>query len=305
MSENNLTGHKYGLLTVTEKLNERQEHYVLWRCKCECGGEILVNSKRLKRGTVQNCGCIPKTNSRKGRRAEDISGQLFGKLTVLYRTENQKGRACWMCRCECGTEKEYCSSELKGGKKTSCGCDDNGMKRIKDISNQRFGRLVAQYPTEKRDRKCSVYWHCRCDCGKEVDVTSDRLLHNSYKSCGCLKQENQKAIFNKLHVMDGTCVEWLEKRKHRKDNKSGFRGVNQLANGKYRVTIGFKRQKYYLGVYSTFEEAVQIRLKAEEIFHDSFIKAYYQWKEYADQNPEWAKTNKFSYENNIKILDKL
>lgn len=171
-----------------------------------------------------------------------------------------------------------------------------GRKLIKDLSNQRFGRLVALYPTENRDRKLCIYWHCRCDCGKEVEITSEQLLSDKYKSCGCMKRENQKAIFNKLHVVDGTCVEWLEKRKHRSDNKSGFRGVHQMKNGKYRVTIGFKRKRYYLGAYTSFDEAVQVRLEAEENLHGSFIETYYKWKRHADQDPEWEKANKFSYE---------
>lgn len=229
--------------------------------------------------------------------AEDLSNRIFGKLTVLYRTENQKNRTCWMCRCECGTERVYYSRDLKSGKLKNCGCDQsNARKLVKDISNQRFGRLIALYPTEKRDKKSSIYWHCRCDCGNEIEVSSDQLLYHRYKSCGCMKRENQQTIFNKLHVVDGTCVEWLEKRKHRSDNKSGFRGVHQMKNGKYRVTIGFRRERYYLGNYTSYEEAVRIRLEAEENLHGSFLEAFYQWKKRADQDPEWAKLNQFSYE---------
>ena len=76
-----------------------------------------------------------------------------------------------------------------------------------------------------------MFWHCRCDCGNEVDVTEDGLLHGNYRSCGCLRQEIWKELPGQLHMVDGTCVEMLEKRKHRSDNTSGFRGVYQLRNG--------------------------------------------------------------------------
>ncbi len=66
------------------------------------------------------------------------------------------------------------------------------------------------------------------------------LLHGNYRSCGCLRQEIWKELPGQLHMVDGTCVEMLEKRKHRSDNTSGFRGVYQLRNGKYRATIGFQ-----------------------------------------------------------------
>ena len=40
-----------------------------------------------------------------------------------------------------------------------------------DLTGQRFGRLTALYPVEKRDRgtATSACWRCRCDCGREAD----------------------------------------------------------------------------------------------------------------------------------------
>lgn len=157
--------------------------------------------------------------------------------------------------------------------------DALSMGRIKDIQNHRFGRLVAMYPIEARDRKWSVYWHCRCDCGNEVDLTEDNLVHGNYKSCGCLKKELERDIHEKLHFVDGTCVEWIENRKNRRDNTSGFRGVYKNKNGRYRVNIGFKGKKYYVGIFQKYEDAVQARIEAEETIHEAFLKAYKLWKD--------------------------
>ena len=74
----NLIGQKFGHLTVTELTEARQNHYQVWWCKCDCGGEILVNTRRLKAGIVTDCGCIPKSNARRGNTAEDLTGQRFG-----------------------------------------------------------------------------------------------------------------------------------------------------------------------------------------------------------------------------------
>jgi len=38
------------------------------------------------------------------------------------------------------------------------------MRKIKDLTNQRFGRLIAKRPTKER-RSGSVVWGCKCDCG--------------------------------------------------------------------------------------------------------------------------------------------
>lgn len=228
-----LTGKRFGRLTVMEETGKRESGYCVWRCRCDCGNEIQVSSRQLYRGTVTNCGCIPKTTARKGAVAEDLTGRIYGQLTVMYRVENKNGRTQWRCRCTCGREKTVTAHDLKAG----------------------------------------------------------RVL-----SCGCLKREVQLNIQKKLHMVDGTCLEWLEKRKHRKDNTSGCRGVYQMKNGKYRADIGFKSRRFYLGTFKTYEDAVQARMKAENKVHQGFVEAYYNWKENADKDPAWAKEHPFVFE---------
>lgn len=149
-------------------------------------------------------------------------------------------------------------------------------RRPADLSGRKFGMLTAKYATEKRDKRGSVYWHCVCDCGNEVDVTAAGLVHGNYHSCGCLQKKNRQEIAQRRHLVDGTCVEVLEKRKSRKDNMSGFRGVFQLKNcNRYRVDIGFKGKRYYVGLFDNYDEAVQARLAAENLIHNGFIQ---KWK---------------------------
>jgi hypothetical protein len=59
-----------------------------------------------------------------------------------------------------------------------------------DITDQRFGRLVATSITQKFGR---VVKHlCRCDCGKEVWQPTNHLTSGHAKSCGCLLGEFKK-----------------------------------------------------------------------------------------------------------------
>ena len=292
-----LTGYRFGNLTVIEKTEDRQDRYCMWRCRCDCGGEILVSTKKLKRGTVTNCGCIPKTTARNGSTAEDLSGKRFGYLTVLYRVENKNGRTRWMCQCDCGKRKAVTARDLKAGKTSSCGCRAyEHTHNMVNLAGRRFGRLTAVYATEKRDARGSVFWHCRCDCGNELDVTESGLMHGNYKSCGCLKREIQSNIRKQLHMVDGTCIEWLEKRKHRRDNRSGFRGVYQMKNGRYRVDIGFKGQRFYIGTFGKFSDAVNARKDAENTTHQGFLNAYYTWNRNASKDSGWAEDHPFVFE---------
>ena len=53
----------------------------------------------------------------------DLTGQRFGKLTVLHRVENTNlGKSRWMCRCDCGREHTVLGDDLRSGHTKSCGC---------------------------------------------------------------------------------------------------------------------------------------------------------------------------------------
>ena len=52
-----LTGKKFGRLTVIRSDPTRYFYHVLWHCLCDCGKEVLVDSGRLKKGATTSCGC--------------------------------------------------------------------------------------------------------------------------------------------------------------------------------------------------------------------------------------------------------
>ena len=57
------------------------------------------------------------------RRVKDITGRVVGRLTVTkYAGLNHIGKAQWLCRCACGTEKVLPSHGLCNGSTRSCGC---------------------------------------------------------------------------------------------------------------------------------------------------------------------------------------
>jgi len=51
----------------------------------------------------------------------DLTGQVFGSLTVLQRVGNgATGKARWLCRCECGRTTESYGQDLRRGKSGVC-----------------------------------------------------------------------------------------------------------------------------------------------------------------------------------------
>lgn len=57
-----------------------------------------------------------------------------------------------------------------------------------NISNQRFGRLIAIEPLGS-DKHHSIIWKCKCDCGNIVNVDGRSLRRGMTRSCGCLAHD--------------------------------------------------------------------------------------------------------------------
>ena len=55
-----LTGRKFGRLTVISRGDNTKNKRIRWHCQCDCGGDALVVGAHLKNGNTQSCGCIHK-----------------------------------------------------------------------------------------------------------------------------------------------------------------------------------------------------------------------------------------------------
>jgi len=67
----------------------------------------------------------------------------------------------------------------------------------KNLTNQRFGNLIALKPTEMR-KHGSVVWECKCDCGNTHLASAELLLNGHTSSCGCIRSKGNQKIKNIL-----------------------------------------------------------------------------------------------------------
>ncbi len=113
-----LTGRRFGRLTVLGPTRRRSSGSIVWECLCDCGNVVDKPGKHLKDGTVRSCGCIQAEMN------ENLIGKRFGKLTVLEKTEQRSsnGAFLWRCRCDCGNTSLVRTCDLKDGSTASCGC---------------------------------------------------------------------------------------------------------------------------------------------------------------------------------------
>ena len=82
----------------------------------------------------------------------------------------------------------------------------NTKRKKRDLTGQRFGKLVAIAPTDEK-KNGYIIWRCLCDCGNETTAPS-RYLKNLWKTdCGCEEKEKRYRDltgqrFGKLVVMN-------------------------------------------------------------------------------------------------------
>ena len=140
-----------------------------------------------------------------------------------------------------------------------------------DLTGQRYGRLTVLAPAENIGSRTA--WLCRCDCGRETVVRTNRLRSGHTSSCGCAAPGASPGTGLSLTYIDGTCVEMLRAKTVRRNNTSGVPGVDWRADtGRWRAVICFKGQRRYLGSYKRFEDAVKARKRGEEEYHDRFLR---------------------------------
>jgi hypothetical protein len=140
-----LTGKKFGRLTVL-KFDERdgrsRPHYL---CLCRCGVRKSINGCSLTAGDTTSCGCFHKeVMARNGAKsAIDISGQRFGKLVAIraLKQRGNQGQTIWDCLCDCGRHTNVAIATLRNGATKSCGCSrrkkHSGRNRV--LSNYKCG----------------------------------------------------------------------------------------------------------------------------------------------------------------------
>lgn len=260
----NLSNNRFGKLVALHPTEKRQSSFVVWKCECDCGEIAYISSRNLISGNTKSCGCTQKNN---------LKGKKFGMLTCLEPTEERRNRSIlWKCKCDCGKVILMQGDYLKEHRFSSCGCN-----KIVDISDKKFGKLIAIKPTKERTNRGSVIWECKCECGKFCYVSENALENNTTKSCGCSKEESWKKVrekFIKNECVEDTVLCNLTNKK-RKDNTSGRKGVYWVKKvGMWRVSITFQGKTHNLGYFKDFEKAVIAREEAEEKYFKPILEKY-------------------------------
>lgn len=125
MPLDDLTGKKFGLLTVVKRNEKRPKNRVsYWDCICDCGGNKTTRGSALKAGKVKSCGCLQEQYKKSHTTMKDIIGKRFGRLLVVEMVDERSkcGEIKYLCKCDCGNEKIIVGTSMRNGSTRSCGC---------------------------------------------------------------------------------------------------------------------------------------------------------------------------------------
>lgn len=145
-----LTGQGFGRLTVVEFAGMRKtpngSRKSMWRCRCDCGNEVIVQNDGLRAGQTQSCGCYKLDRSTE-LLSKPIDGQRFGMLTAIKRVGNDRfNQSRYLCKCDCGGTAIVHRNNLVRGLTSSCGCiKSKGEAKINKWLTEHNVNFVAQY----------------------------------------------------------------------------------------------------------------------------------------------------------------
>ncbi len=119
-----LSGRRYGKLTVVRRVNspENHPHSPLWECVCDCGKTKFVTSNNLTNGNTNSCGCI---------KNELMRETMMNR--AIYRTDDEKRlNSIWIDmkrRCENANYKDFFNY---GGRGISVCCEWHNYDTFKE-----------------------------------------------------------------------------------------------------------------------------------------------------------------------------
>ena len=200
-----LVGTRVNKLTVIapaeDYVNPKGQRYLQWLCRCDCGKTVIKRGTAIVNGKAKSCGCARKS-SLKDRNVRDMTGQHFGRWTVLSRAGSNKFRAAlWNCKCACGNTGVVSGATLRRGDSLSCGCLKMEHLIIdRNLTGMKFGLLtvIDRAPDEIMYGRNNKMWNCKCACGNICVKRESDLLGSSVRSCGCIGRSGNERFFHDL-----------------------------------------------------------------------------------------------------------
>ena len=90
---------------------------------------------------------------------KDITGNKYGKLTVISSVGSRHKKIYWLCQCECGNKTEVSGVSLRNNNTKSCGCLKHTRRDMgaHNLSKTRINNIYHNMKQRCDNPNCNVY----------------------------------------------------------------------------------------------------------------------------------------------------
>ena len=93
-----ITGQKFGRLTVIKYIGADKDRHSLWECACDCGNTYVAKANSIRRGLTKSCGCLQKESVIKMGTKHNLCHTRLYKIRASMKTRCYNPNAMYFSR---------------------------------------------------------------------------------------------------------------------------------------------------------------------------------------------------------------
>lgn len=234
---------------------------------------------------------------------EDLTGKVFGRLTVLEQTEdyiNPQGvhYRKWLCMCECGNIKSIRETALKRGETKSCGCLQKETVANTGHANRKGNKYLllndygilwttntneeVYFDLDDANRILQFTWHEDATGYARANINGDATRMHTFLGYYFPDHHNRNRLDNRRkNLIPCTVQENNRNSSMRSDNTSGVKGISwDKKCQKWLSYIKLDDKFERLGYFQNIDDAIKTRLIAEAKYFKEFAPQRHLFEQY-------------------------
>lgn len=228
-------------------------------------------------------------------KAIDLTGEKIGKLLIIKKIPNIKGRTAWLCKCDCGNTCMRTTQILRRNTYSSCGCYIYDFAQSRKVYNDILdhGEYIEIFAKNKSilvdkedyEKIKSYHWRTHKNYavtatyknGKLKNLWMHKLIMGKTKEGFDVDHINRNPLDNrKCNLRVIAHYQNKQNVKLNTNNSSGHRNISySKKTGLFYASFTYLSKKYTVGSYKTLETALKkLKDKRKKVMSEEDYKIY-------------------------------